>query len=269
MPVSQPQKVGPCSEQSPALVAFNGDYFPMHYYQHNIGDYRRDTMHLSLLEHGIYRQLLDLYYLNECELNANALRLICVRSAEEVKAAENILKEFFIKTENGWKHGRCDKEINRFKEKSEKAKASANARWKENDANAMRTHSEGNANHKPITNNQSNNDSNESFVASKKADDCPHKEIIALYTEFVPVGIVPKVWDGVRASNLRSRWREDKKRQNLDYWKRLFSYISKSDFLMGKVINGNGRPFEISLDWIVKPQNFAKIIEGKYHAREE
>ena len=132
----------------------------MHYYQHSIGDYRRDTMHLSLLEHGVYRQLLDLYYLNECELDANALRLICARSAEEIQAAETILNEFFVKTETGYRHTRCDKEIEKFHNKSLKAKASADARWQgksddktKDNANAMRTHSDGNANHKPITNN--------------------------------------------------------------------------------------------------------------------
>lgn len=125
----------------------------MHYYQHSIGDYRRDTMHLTLLEHGVYRQLLDLYYLNECELNANAMRLICARTAEEMQAVETVLNEFFVKTETGWSHKRCDAEIERFHAKSKKAKASADARWRDKDANAMRTHSEGNANHKPITNN--------------------------------------------------------------------------------------------------------------------
>lgn len=131
----------------------------MHYYQHSIGDYRRDTMHLTLLEHGVYRQLLDLYYLNECELNANALRLICARSADEVQAAESVLHEFFVKTENGYSHKRCDAEIAKYQDKSAKAKASADARWKGDNAKPMRTHSDGNAdgmltnNHKPLTNN--------------------------------------------------------------------------------------------------------------------
>lgn len=130
----------------------------MHYYQHSIGDYRRDTMHLTLLEHGVYRQLLDLYYLNECELNANALRLICARNADDMQAAESVLNEFFVKTETGYKHKRCDDEIARFHEKSLKAKSSADARWQgksqsknNQNANAMRTQCEGNANHKPLT----------------------------------------------------------------------------------------------------------------------
>jgi uncharacterized protein YdaU (DUF1376 family) len=49
----------------------------MHHYQHHIGDYRRDTMHLTLLEHGVYRQLIDLYYLQEKPLDANAMRKKC------------------------------------------------------------------------------------------------------------------------------------------------------------------------------------------------
>jgi uncharacterized protein YdaU (DUF1376 family) len=129
----------------------------MHYYQHSIGDYRRDTMHLTLLEHGVYRQLIDLYYLNECELNANALRLICARSSDEIQAAESVLNEFFIKTDNGYKHKRCDAEILKYQDKSAKAKASADMRWKGENAKIMRPHNESNAddmltnNHKPIT----------------------------------------------------------------------------------------------------------------------
>lgn len=101
----------------------------------------------------------------------------------------------------------------------------------------------------------------------QKANDCPHQEIITLYTELIPVGVIPKVWTGTRAAHLKARWREDKKRQELDYWRRLFTYIAESPFLIGQVHDANKRPFEISLDWIVKPDNFAKIIEGKYHGK--
>jgi len=129
----------------------------MYYYQHHIGDYRRDTAHLSLLEHGIYRQLLDLYYISEKPLDANALRLICARSADEIRAAKQILSEFFTLEDGIYYHDRCEDEINKFHKKSDMAKASAKARWNKNnnleDANALPTQSEGNANHKPITNN--------------------------------------------------------------------------------------------------------------------
>ena len=140
----------------------------MHYYQHNIGDYRKDTSHLSLLEHGSYRQLLDSYYLDEmplCNDLAKLMRSHSVRSADEQQALQNVLTDFFELTEEGYVHKRCDEIIAQYHGKSEKARASANARWAnkhkglkrketESNANAMQSQSEGNANHKPITNNQ-------------------------------------------------------------------------------------------------------------------
>lgn len=137
----------------------------MYYYQHHIGDYRKDTAHLTLLEHGIYRQLLDLYYTNEQPLSldhASNMRLVCVRTADESKAYENVLKDFFVQSEDGFHHKRCDDEILKFHGKSEKSRDAAHKRWA-NNANAMPTHSERNAredanqepitnNHKPITN---------------------------------------------------------------------------------------------------------------------
>lgn len=93
---------------------------------------------------------------------------------------------------------------------------------------------------------------------------CPHQEIISLYAKLLPVGIQPKVWNEARQAALRARWREEPKRQTLEWWERFFIHIAKSDFLTGKVANRDGRAFEISLDWIITSKNFLKIIEGKY-----
>lgn len=93
---------------------------------------------------------------------------------------------------------------------------------------------------------------------------CPHEEIIALYHEILPANPKVRIWNDTRKSYLRSRWREDDTRQNLHYWEKLFGYISKSDFLTGKTETPNRRPFMADLEWIVKPSNFVKIIEGKY-----
>lgn len=130
----------------------------MHYYEHNIGDYRKDTSHLSLLEHGIYRQLLDTYYLSESPLIADINKLMrthSIRNADEKQSLENVLNDFFELTKNGYIHKRCDQIIAEYHGKSEKARASANARWanktKGVNANALQTQSEGNANHKPLT----------------------------------------------------------------------------------------------------------------------
>lgn len=133
----------------------------MNYYEHHIGDYRKDTSHLSLLEHGIYRQLLDTYYTDERALtldHAKLMRSHSVRSADEVQAFQNVLADFFVRTEDGYVHKRCEAVIEAYRAKSVKASESAKARWSkgksEGSADGMRSHSEGNANHKPETINQ-------------------------------------------------------------------------------------------------------------------
>jgi hypothetical protein len=59
-----------------------------------------------------------------------------------------VLQEFFERTADGWIHHRANKEIEKVGDKSQKASASAKARWnKVSDANALQTQSEGNATH--------------------------------------------------------------------------------------------------------------------------
>jgi len=120
----------------------------MHYYQFNIADYRKDTQHLSLLEHAIYRSLLDTYYLEEsplCKDDAKLMRTHSIRTSEEKEAFKNVISDFFTFEDDGYHHKKCDEELNKIYEKSEKARLSAKKRW-EKKANAMRTHSEGSAN---------------------------------------------------------------------------------------------------------------------------
>jgi uncharacterized protein YdaU (DUF1376 family) len=120
----------------------------IYYYQFNIGDYRKDTVHLSLLEHGIYRQLIDTYYTKEGKLEAdmdNLMRTHSIRNADEVRAFENVIRDFFVERDGMLTHRGCDKVMAGIYEKSDKAKASARARWDKENANAMRPESERNA----------------------------------------------------------------------------------------------------------------------------
>ena len=122
----------------------------MNYYEHHLGDYLRDTAHLSMIEDGAYRRLLDAYYIRETPLPqkiSDVMRLVRAQNKSDRDATETVLREFFTETPNGWTHSRCEQEISRFQGKRAKAKASADARWadSERNANAMRTHSERNA----------------------------------------------------------------------------------------------------------------------------
>ena len=131
----------------------------MHYFKWRISDYASHTQHLDEMEDLAYRRMLDWYYLHESPLPESVeqiARLIRMRTHSESIA--NVLHEFFELSEYGYIQKAADKEINAYKAKSEKAKASAAARWStkpnKSDANALRTECEGNANHKPLTNNQ-------------------------------------------------------------------------------------------------------------------
>ena len=92
----------------------------MHYYQFNIADYRKDTQHLSLLEHAIYRSLLDTYYLEEsplCKDDAKLMRTHSIRTSEEKEAFKNVISDFFTFEDDGYHHKKCDEELNKIDEK--------------------------------------------------------------------------------------------------------------------------------------------------------
>jgi uncharacterized protein YdaU (DUF1376 family) len=138
----------------------------VHYYQFNIGDYASHTQHLDEIEDLAYRRMLDYCYLNEIGLPESVeevARLIRMRTHCERIA--NVLREFFTRHGDGcWRHDRVDREIAGFREKSDKSRKAARKRWGNDDADALPTDSEGNAdamqtqcqpltiNHKPITN---------------------------------------------------------------------------------------------------------------------
>ena len=112
----------------------------MNYYPFHIGDYATHTRHLELIEDAIYRRLIDLFYLRDGVLTADInqlARLICARS--NIAEVELIVNEFFSIDDDGMlRHSRCEEEINKFNEKSEKSKSAINARWNKQDKNNER-----------------------------------------------------------------------------------------------------------------------------------
>ena len=107
--------------------------------------------------------------------------------------------------------------------------------------------------------------------------DCPHVEIIKAYHELLPT--CPRVldWTDKRCGYLRSRWREKAKpngttqgyasiADGIAWWRMFFGWCAESKFLTGGIDGRDGKaPFVADLEWIVKPSNFVKISEGKYH----
>ncbi|WP_261532579.1 YdaU family protein [Burkholderia multivorans] len=85
----------------------------MNFYKRHIGDYLKDTAHLSLLEHGVYTRLLDVYYTREAGIpDDQAARLIGARARDELAALRVVLGEFFELVDGTWVQQRCEREIN-------------------------------------------------------------------------------------------------------------------------------------------------------------
>lgn len=105
----------------------------MNYFELYPGDYRRDTGRLSLAEHGAYLLLMADYYASEKPLPgdiAALCRIVGAQGSAEQKAVKAVADQYFPVSADGLRHnGRADREIERFRDRSEKARASVNKRW--------------------------------------------------------------------------------------------------------------------------------------------
>lgn len=99
---------------------------------------------------------------------------------------------------------------------------------------------------------------------------CPYTELIQLFAEKLPELRQVAVLNQARKTALQARWREVCKADNfsaaqaLEWFAWFFDEISNSKFLMGRVQQREGRSFRATFDWIFKPSNFLKIVEGNY-----
>jgi uncharacterized protein YdaU (DUF1376 family) len=114
----------------------------MHYYQHHIGDFQRDTASLSDSDTMAYLRLIWMYYDTEQPLPADAKKL-AFKIGSNPDSVQMILDTFFVKDEQIYRHKRCDKVLNEIYSKSEQARAAAKARW---DKNADAMHEQCNSN---------------------------------------------------------------------------------------------------------------------------
>lgn len=90
----------------------------MNYYERHLGDYAKDTAHLSMLEHGAYGLLLDRYYATECGIPEDqAHRLARARTKEEKQAVDSVLGEFFTLVNGVWINNRASDEITKAQSK--------------------------------------------------------------------------------------------------------------------------------------------------------
>lgn len=101
------------------------------WYPFYVGDYARKTTHLSLLEHGVYRLLIDHYMGTGHPLpkDPKVLYRICrATSPTERKSVTKIVHEFFTLIGEFYHSNKCDAEIAKGLEYSETQSAKAKLR---------------------------------------------------------------------------------------------------------------------------------------------
>lgn len=68
-----------------------------------------------------------------------------------------------------------------------------------------------------------------------------------------------------RQGLLRGRISEEKEREKIEWWNEYFQRVKRADWLCGRVEpRGERRRFFASFEWIIRPENMLKILEGAY-----
>jgi len=249
----------------------------MHYFQFHIGDYKSHTHHLSLIEDLAFRRLLDHYYLHEHPIKQRDIaRQIGMREHEQ--DVLTVLNEFFVSTESGFINPRADEEIAKYRKFIEDGKRGAAKRWLKGDDSPLIATPIATINHNPLTINQEPDiciSPPSGELDDEKLPKCNHKAVVDLYHKHLPTLRRVEVWNDTRKGYLKQRWREVAKELSekheikaedvLVWFAEFFEHIATSRFLTGRVNDKSGRAFAADLEWILKPSNFAKIVEGKYH----
>jgi uncharacterized protein YdaU (DUF1376 family) len=104
------------------------------WYAHYLDDYNRDCSDLSLIEHGAYRRLLDMYYATGEPLTSDKkklYRMIGAVSRAERAATDKILEKYFFLSQTLQKYcqSKCDLEISKMSTQSERNSLNSKKRW--------------------------------------------------------------------------------------------------------------------------------------------
>lgn len=280
----------------------------MHYYQFHIGDYKSHTHHLSLIEDLAYRRLLDHYYLHQSPIKPKDIaRQIGMRDYEQDVLA--VLEEFFVLTEDGYKNPRADKEIKAFVEHQAVSAYGAFCRTNKDLVsivdktvfvdmfiqgkhgeyiNSIRAHHvpimctssthDATINHKPITNNQLENNT---YVKDKpqsetnKIPNCEHQKVIEAYHQCLPELPKARLLTKARERLIKQRWnwiltskkpdgqrRATSPQEAISWFESYFNRVRDNDFLMGRTEKSDSHQnWKCDIDFLLQDKGLKHVIE--------
>lgn len=216
----------------------------MHWYPLRLGDHLRSVRLLSMLEEGAFIRLANHYFDTEKPLPIESepnYRIAIAATTAERRAVDEVLRQCFVRHDDGWRCARFDKEIEKYQSKSLKAKRAADIRWADEeeldrlladetnrsvgdaDASAMRSHNDRIAN-KELSNSATKNPRLKTTHSQPKAENVT-ATLRAAGRRFVFPEAFVKFWNAAP------------RRKNADKAKTFEAYQSAVEHLAGDVDN--------------------------------
>ena len=261
------------------------------------GDYLRDTQHLSCSEHGVFLKLLIHCWDQRGPVPLDERKqtgITNARSGDEIEALRRVLGEFFVRMEDGWYNHRMQMEVERANAISAGRSAAGKLGYQAK-AKQLLSKSQASVKHVPLPSPppphlQPPPQPEEQKIAAPPAavlvrcdapdpsryvvPDCPYAEIIAGYHSWLPRLPKVKIANQKRKDLIRGRWREVcaaerwGKDDALEFFGNFFAKVARSKFLTGRTQQKGREPFVADLEWLMRPTNFAKTLEGRYEETE-
>lgn len=237
----------------------------MNYYKRHLGDYARDTGHLTALEHGIYTLLLDWYYVNECPIPFDKAVRIARGNPEQTQM---VLDEFFKRQETGqkgWIHSRADREIQEYRIKAERNRevGKLGGRPKKTQTVSKRNPDITLAtSHKPLEEKEAKACASSTDEAPTRSDPIPYQRIADLYNQTMK--LLPKVAkvNASRKTLIRKAWQDGDERKSLEFWAAYFEECEASNFLNGKGPYTNGHEnWRPDFDYLMQGKTILRTYE--------
>jgi len=245
----------------------------MHYFKFDIATWIQSTRHLTPEEEGVYLRLVNHYYDTEKPLPVEiqpVLKRLQLRG--HLDLVNEILTDFFVLTEKGWSHNKCNELLKEYHKGTKKNKLNGQKGGRPSKTKASsvtqkepsglitetQTEPKHNPNYELVTKNE---ELITKDIKASKIPPCPHDEIIDLYHKILPElqSVKMQLWTGTkRDKDLRDRWRQSTDFQDLRFWEWYFLQVKKSRFHMGE----NERGWKADLAWLIKKENFTKQVEA-------
>jgi uncharacterized protein YdaU (DUF1376 family) len=267
---------------SMTATQFSGPWLPWFH-----GDFLRATQGWTVTERGVYFLLLGASWeMGPLPNDRRRLAGIVGAQLDEFDDAWKVVNHKFTVTAAGLVNNRL--EIHREKQaiRSEKARQSVSNRWNrtrecESDTNVDTNESKngGKSDTFPILegirsgysselrSQNSKKDKNSTRPTAVYASAAFHEQVIDTYHRLCPHMRHVKTWPKHRKAKLNARIRErcadGKPADTLAWWEGFFESVAESDFLSGRTDD----PFRPTLEWLISPENFPKVIEGNYENR--